>query len=183
MNAWLELDHKILRAVNGLAPNWDYVLGWPTYLGWGWMTLFLACAAILIWDRASSARYWKIAAIATAALLAEGSTRLIKDLVGRSRPFEALKDPAVRVLFNPPDSFSFPSGHAATAFAFAVLLNRLYPKARLIWLYPVAAWICLTRLYVGAHFLTDVAAGALIGALVGEISFQIWKKKTVLGSK
>ena len=71
---------------------------------------------------------------------------------------------------------SFPSGHAALVFVTAVILHRLYGK-RLWVLYPLAFLIAFSRIYVGAHFPSDVLAGALIGIVVGLIFSKkvLWK--------
>jgi membrane-associated phospholipid phosphatase len=56
---------------------------------------------------------------------------------------------------------SFPSGHSATAVAFALGLAYVFPKAR--WLFLVLALLaCYQRIYVGAHFASDVLWGAAI---------------------
>jgi undecaprenyl-diphosphatase len=63
-------------------------------------------------------------------------------------------------------SSSFPAGHAATAFAGAVLLSLLAPRLAPAFL-ALATLIGLSRIYDGVHYPTDVLAGAALGALVG----------------
>ena len=71
---------------------------------------------------------------------------------------------------------SFPSGHAATAFAFAAaVLCSLHQTNRLRWFFPLlfgAALIGLSRIAVGAHWPLDVLGGAAIGWLCG--AFGAW---------
>ena len=62
--------------------------------------------------------------------------------------------------------YSFPSGHTAMAFLFAVFVGDYYPKYRW-WLIALAFAVGLSRIYLGAHYLSDVVAGAVIGILVG----------------
>jgi membrane-associated phospholipid phosphatase len=57
---------------------------------------------------------------------------------------------------------SFPSGHAATAFALAAALSRAAPGRRRVWL-AVAAGVGASRVVLNAHFLSDVVAGGLLG--------------------
>jgi undecaprenyl-diphosphatase len=60
---------------------------------------------------------------------------------------------------------SFPSGHATTAFATAVLLTLWYPRWAGAWL-GLAALVGLSRVVLGSHFPSDVLAGALLGSAV-----------------
>lgn len=69
----------------------------------------------------------------------------------------------------PPDQFSFPSGHTITAFAVAVSLGAFYPEMR-PGLYFCAASVAGSRILLGMHFLSDVVAGAGIGAVLGGAS-------------
>jgi len=63
---------------------------------------------------------------------------------------------------------SFPSAHTATAIGFAVGLSRLYPRAR--WLLAACALLAsYQRIAAGAHFLSDVLAGAAVGFLAAAV--------------
>jgi undecaprenyl-diphosphatase len=68
-----------------------------------------------------------------------------------------------------PDSSSFPSGHSASAAAFAVAIGVLAPRLRL----PLglsAAAVAGTRVYTGVHYPGDVLAGTVVGMLLGRVS-------------
>ncbi len=62
--------------------------------------------------------------------------------------------------------WSFPSGHATTAFAGAVALSYLWRRAAPLF-FLLAAAIAFSRVYVGVHYPGDVLAGAALGSLVG----------------
>lgn len=61
-----------------------------------------------------------------------------------------------------PVHYSFPSGHAGRAFAFATALSYKFPRRWPLFFAGVAI-IGFSRIYVGAHFPADVVAGALLG--------------------
>jgi undecaprenyl-diphosphatase len=88
----------------------------------------------------------------------------LKHSIGRPRPFVACPD--IRACVRALDKFSFPSGHALHAVAFAVVFTWHYPPmgAALI---PLVVLIALSRVALGLHYPSDVAAGAVIGAVVG----------------
>jgi membrane-associated phospholipid phosphatase len=77
-----------------------------------------------------------------------------------------VKWPLIAVVGAVPGSASFPSGHAATAFAAAVAVGVLYPRIRTP-LLALAATVALSRVYLGVHFATDVLAGSVLGAAIG----------------
>ncbi|MCE3008029.1 MAG: phosphatase PAP2 family protein [Bacteroidetes bacterium] len=69
-----------------------------------------------------------------------------------------------------PRAHSFPSGHSVTAYTAAVLLALRYP--RLGWLWAGLAFaVAISRVYVGAHFPLDVAAGSLLGLLLTPLCY------------
>jgi undecaprenyl-diphosphatase len=57
---------------------------------------------------------------------------------------------------------AFPSGHAALAFAVAVVLGTAFPQARW-WFLLLASGVAASRVLMGEHFLSDVIAGAGVG--------------------
>lgn len=100
-----------------------------------------------------------VLAIGGASLLANA---VLKPLVPRRRPAAELL-PGHRSLDDPPTSSSFPSGHAASAAAFATAVAMESPKAA-AWVVPLAATVAYSRVHVGVHWASDVAAGVALGA-------------------
>ena len=66
-----------------------------------------------------------------------------------------------------PASTSFPSGHAASAFAFAAAVGRDEPSLGFA-LRFLAAAVAYSRVHTGVHYPGDIVVGALIGAATGE---------------
>jgi len=108
-------------------------------------------------------RQWRAFLFAGLALLGTAlATELFKHLIARARP---------DVLLQPLSGFSMPSGHTASSLAFyfclAILAGRGQPpRWRLVWLLlaslPILAIAC-SRIYLGAHWPTDIIAGGLLG--------------------
>ena len=69
-----------------------------------------------------------------------------------------MADPGLDPIGLVPAAASFPSGHAATAFAAAVAVALFYPRLGRP-LLALAAVVALSRVYLGVHYLLDVAAG------------------------
>ncbi|MDO9028126.1 MAG: phosphatase PAP2 family protein [Candidatus Roizmanbacteria bacterium] len=67
-----------------------------------------------------------------------------------------------------PTNLSFPSTHAATAFAAATVLT-FFDKKRRWFYYTVAVIISYSRIYLGCHYFLDVIAGAIIGWLITKL--------------
>ena len=135
-------------------------LGKVEKLGLVWVLIALAVGWTLRFGR------WRTiglaVGVALTTLAADAVSFGLKDLVDRPRPFEA--HPQIHPLYTVHSS-SFPAGHAATAFAGAVVLAFVVPRAAPV-LLLVAAAIGFSRVYVGDHYPTDVLAGAAVGALV-----------------
>jgi undecaprenyl-diphosphatase len=101
--------------------------------------------------------------VAATALVTNLVVTALKNLVGRDRPPAVIVDP--EPLMEVPTTSSFPSGHAATSFACALVLARLSPRLT-IPLFVLAALIAFSRVYVGVHYPFDVLAGVALGLAV-----------------
>jgi membrane-associated phospholipid phosphatase len=121
----------------------------------GWVAAALIGAAIN-WSDMPRRRSW----LAAGAFGAHAASVIIKRVVRRRRPSHE----AVRVNVGTPSRLSFPSSHATSTAAAAVLLAPLTGLPLPALLIPPMA---LSRLVLGVHYPTDVAAGAALGALIG----------------
>ena len=117
----------------------------------GWLALGVVGAAV---DRPRRAEWlWSAAAVA----FAHGASIGVKRVVRRPRP----DHPSVRVGVGTPSKLSFPSSHATSTTAAAVLYGGLLRSRAPLAVVPVMA---LSRLVLGVHYPTDVATGAGLGA-------------------
>jgi lipid A 4'-phosphatase len=160
-------------------------------IGYPYMVLSGVAYLALRWgDRWAKLRSWG-ASMRSAAIIpgflfvAVGASGLLVDLlkvlVGRTRP---------KLLFATgtydfawfglrADDWSFPSGHAATAAAVAVALWCLWPRPLLLYVLA-AALVALSRVVTGAHYLSDVIAGAAIGmAITRLLAYWLLSQRTV----
>jgi len=86
----------------------------------------------------------------------------IKFLVRRQRPAGDWGG-----FYRKTDPHSFPSGHAARAILIAVLVTGLGPAWLIAVLWVWAPLVCLARVVMGVHYLSDILAGVLTGLLAG----------------
>jgi len=102
----------------------------------------------------------------------------LKLLIGRPRPFLVL---GPGTLHGPlPWGSSFPSGHATGAFAGAATWRNSGRRGRVLG-FIYAAIVSWSRLYLGAHWPSDVLAGALIGLILAFIAARVVPGETRSG--
>ena len=114
---------------------------------------------------------WTFLIACCAAYLAGWVEDWMKDAITRVRPCSSIE--GIRLILPCPKSFSMPSGHAISSFAFAVPLFYLTRKyIAPIWrLYPLvlASLIAFSRIYLGVHYPTDVLVGGILGIVIGTV--------------
>ncbi|APE17718.1 phosphatase PAP2 family protein [Mycolicibacterium pallens] len=104
-------------------------------------------------------REWVL--VGVGAVAAHAAAIAIKLVVRRARP----NHPAVAVNVGTPSALSFPSAHATSSTAAAMLLSRATRSRLPLVVVPAMA---LSRLVLGVHYPTDVLAGAAVGAVVAK---------------
>ncbi len=109
------------------------------------------------------------------------TTFVLKGVFRRPRPFYRTNYSQFKV--KPvvtsacPIDFSFPSGHAATAFAAATVLIYFDKKRR--WLYIlVASLISYSRIYLGCHYFLDIVGGAFFGYIISQTILLLFSRDT-----
>ena len=164
-----KLDGAVYAAIARTpAPGLDRALGRLSHAA-DFSKLWLASASALALFGGEQGRRAAGSGIASLALTSALVNAVLKPLWGRRRP-ERVKH---RVPFarrvRMPRTHSFPSGHAASAFAFAggVASEAPAPGALLT---ALAALVAYSRVHTGVHYPSDVVAGAVIGAALSPIA-------------
>jgi len=130
----------------------------------GWMALSAAGALL----QPKRRRDWVL--VGVGALSAHAAAVLIKMVVRRARP----NHPDVTVNAGTPSSLSFPSAHATSSTAAAMLLCRATRSPLPLAVVPLMA---LSRLVLGVHYPTDVLAGIAVGATVAGATSRLGGRK------
>ncbi|MFP5021090.1 phosphatase PAP2 family protein [Pseudonocardia phyllosphaerae] len=140
---------ETVRVARGMSLFGEHAAGW------------LAIGAIGALVDRKRRREWLYSAGAVA--LAHGASIGVKRVVRRRRP----EHPSVRVLVGTPSRLSFPSSHATSTTAAAVLYGGLVGRrpARVAGT-ATAGLMALSRLVLGVHYPSDVATGSALGAAV-----------------
>jgi undecaprenyl-diphosphatase len=112
---------------------------------------------------------WSIVILAGIAVLAV-LVMSLKFIIRRRRP-----EGDWGGIYRNTDPHSFPSGHAARAFLIAVVVTGLGPMSVALALWIWAPLVALARVAMGVHYISDIAAGVIVGILMGTIALQIYQ--------
>jgi undecaprenyl-diphosphatase len=143
-----------------------FLLASTWWVKWPLIAAIGACGDAACKRRRPRAAAAGLLAIGTAALL----VTILKQTFDRARP--PLVDASLDPIGVVPSSASFPSGHAATAFAAAVAIGLVHPRLRRP-LLALAAVVALSRVYLGVHYVLDVLAGTVLGVAVGVAAARV----------
>ncbi len=174
------LDARVFLALHDTLAHgpWFVLFVTLTVIGSGWGS-FLIVPLFAAPRTRRFARSLALVLIATAVIVFA-----LKKLVARARPCSSLEG-VHALVFSAPSDFSFPSGHAAGSFAFAmfaaivlvrtdavgrVRLLRIAGAAALV---LVAIGVALSRIALGVHFPGDVLAGALLGTSIAAVGARL----------
>lgn len=159
LRLWLRTIHPLGPVMEGLR----YLGKFDTQL----IALLLAFLLMLLL-RWSPARRWLLVTVVSI-LISAIPTNLTKLAVRRERPpvtSDRIEATTVRDQIATGKCMSFPSGDTSSAFAIAVVLIGFVRRTR-IWALLVASLVGLSRVYFGAHYISDVLGGALMGSGTG----------------
>jgi undecaprenyl-diphosphatase len=127
--------------------------------GWVWYGILLALPLVYGMQGLQASLHMTATAALGVALY-----KLIKNRAVRERPY--ITHTAIECASAPLDRYSFPSGHTLHAVCFTLLAASYFPEWTAA-LASLALLIALSRVILGLHYPTDVAAGALLGGSLG----------------
>lgn len=122
---------------------------------------------------------YKCLGIVTAAVFSATAATALKFMIQRPRPFHILM--TIHEL-GPAGGWSFPSGHTCDAFFLATVLALTFPscKKMIFMVYFWAILVGFSRIYLGAHYLSDVLGGIGIGSVMALLAYWLvckWGRK------
>ncbi|MBB5911908.1 undecaprenyl-diphosphatase [Nocardia transvalensis] len=132
--------------------------------------LWLVIAAVLATRKGASRRAALRGVVALGG--ASVSANTVKAVFGRRRPAPELL-PLDRRLIRRPMSSSFPSGHSASAIAFATAVAMESPRSARV-VAPLAATVAYSRVHTGVHWTSDVLVGAALGSGIALATRRWW---------
>ncbi|WP_019849946.1 phosphatase PAP2 family protein [Desulfitobacterium sp. PCE1] len=165
MQLFGKIDMNLLKLIHDYTQNalFDKAMPIITFLGdKGLIWIFIAVALI------ASKEYRKVGTMVICALLLSSilGEGLLKHLVQRPRPFTVV--PAIQLLISKPLTYSFPSGHTASAFAAAGVLSKMMRKYR-VYVVMLALLIAFSRMYLFVHYPADIIAGIMLGLICSKM--------------
>lgn len=170
-----------VRSVQEVIPDWlAPIIALFTQLGDIWFLVLLL--AVLYWKR--SATQEKVMVVGGMLTAGIGIYRSLKYIFGLPRPDEPLLEPElvpwiIRPLYELTafsSSYGFPSGHATIStivyFGLAEILDVGSRRLRYLCAAVLVAFIGLTRIILGLHFLVDIIVGIGLGATILFVGFR-----------
>lgn len=168
LRSTLELDARLSSQLR-VAEKPGFLRNIAVFFAHSGDSWFWAAALILFWFLSNPAwKQWAVVEFFGIAGLA-GVVLAIKFLIRRERP-----EGEWGGIYRNTDPHSFPSGHAARSFLIAVIASVLAPPWLAAALWAWAPLVALARVAMGVHYLSDVAAGAVLGVIVALIGLQIY---------
>jgi membrane-associated phospholipid phosphatase len=131
--------------------------------------LSLASAALLALSGGPTGRRAASTGLASLAVAAAVVNVVAKPLGRRRRPNRRARDMPRARHVRMPRSRSFPSGHSATAFAFATGVGHVMPAAA-VPLHALAGLVAYSRVHTGVHYPGDVLVGAMVGTALAKLT-------------
>ncbi len=177
--ALLELDRDVLASFNGSESLFADGLALVLTSAWTWLPLYASLLYLVVKNNEARQVALVAGCVALCLAISDGvADFLAKPLVARPRP---LLDPVFGSMvqtvegFEASGPYGFFSAHASNTFSVALFFSllvrdRAFGTAMVLW----SLLNCWTRLYLGAHYPSDILAGLAWGAVAGGVSYAVW---------
>lgn len=170
-----EADHVVSQWIGRRAPS-PLDLAMRKLSGAANHSMVWFVIAAVLATRKGATRRAALRGVLSIAATSFTANAVLKPLLPRRRP------PARELTFHhafpaTPTSSSFPSGHAASAAAFATAVGLECPKAGLA-IAPLAAAVAYSRIHIGVHWTSDVMVGAAVGSSIALGTRRWWPVRT-----
>lgn len=167
--AWLQYQEvEMFRWVNRKQSHYaGWLLGKLTHLGGATATLIFTLAMSIF-----APQPWNVVAMQSflALTISHLPVAFMKKKYPRLRPYLVL--PHTNICKNPLTDHSFPSGHTTAIFSVAIPFAAASPLLAAL-LLPLACLVGLSRMYLGLHYPSDCAVGAMIGTLAAVLTCSL----------
>jgi undecaprenyl-diphosphatase len=138
--------------------------------------LSLTAAALLSLAGGPKGRRAACEGLASVAVTSVVANLVIKPLGHRRRPDRVAGDVPLARQVRMPSTTSFPSGHSASAFAFATGVGHVLPREAAA-LRALAALVAYSRVHTGVHYPGDALAGSLLGGAVAQLTSNAFERR------
>ncbi len=173
-----QLDKEVLLAVNGFHSSFGDGFMYLYSNKWVWIPFYIALFYVILRNYSWRSVLIVVAAIALLIVLSDQlSAKLLRSMVDRYRPShdEEIAPLVHTVMGWRGGLWSFPSAHAANAWALVTFLGLLFRRRWFAWM--MVGWgivMCYSRMYLGLHFFGDLLVGAAVGALSAVIVWLVF---------
>lgn len=165
---------RLVESLNGLAGRWE-TLDWLVFQvaeGLLWLLPLLVVMAAWVWRRRAEAA-WGILAAGVGVAIGDFLGARLKYVFERPRPCHVME--VWQDIAGCGEAFSMPSNHMLNSAFVASFFQVLYPKSGWI-LWPIVAFNAFGRMYLAAHYPSDILAGGAMGVALGAGSALLFRR-------
>ncbi|MEM9982901.1 MAG: phosphatase PAP2 family protein, partial [Bacteroidota bacterium] len=167
-------DKSFVALINQLHTPFGDVLMYWTYEKLTWVPFYVLLIILLIKNFGWSTLYYLVAIALTITLADQLTSSFMKPFFARLRPCHSPDLPNLLLPAGCGGSFGFASSHAANTFGLAMVISLIFSKVyRYVGLmFLWASFVSFSRVYLAAHYFTDILVGACLGMGIG---WCVWK--------
>jgi undecaprenyl-diphosphatase len=172
------IDNAVLLWINSRHSDTLDTVMWNASAKYTWIPLYMVFAYFIIIKYKKTSWLPIVLVVFSIIITDQSSNHLIKDMVLRYRPSHNLILQSQLHFVNnyTGGQYGFVSSHAANTTVFALFMILLFRN----WLVGISltcwvALVCYSRMYLGVHYPSDILGGMLLGLIVGNVMFRLYK--------